>query len=257
MSQDHDLVILTQNIWGGAALWERRRTMLARLISDLRPGLIGLQEVHAPGASGELGQAGELARLAGGYRAWFAPGRVAAGGECEGVALLCREDIEVLDHSLEALTLDREDPFERDSQRVVLRAAIRHAGAVIDVLVTHLSLSKRARARTVRELVRFAAREREKSGSLGAVLMGDFNALPSEEAVCYLQASAGDGCWLDAWTQAHPGKAGGTWPAGLPLRRIDYVFVQPGEGWTITRCERAPFSGSDHHGVVAWLRLGA
>ncbi len=257
MSQDHDLVILTQNIWGGAALWERRRTMLARLISDLRPGIIGLQEVHAPGASGDLGQAGELARLAGGYRAWFAPGRVAAGGECEGVALLCREDIEVLDHSLEALTLDREDPFERDSQRVVLRAAIRHAGAVIDVLVTHLSLSKRARARTVRELVRFAAREREKSGSLGAVLMGDFNALPSEEAVCYLQASAGDGCWLDAWTQAHPGKAGGTWPAGLPLRRIDYVFVQPAEGWTVTRCERAPFSGSDHHGVVAWLRLGA
>ncbi|WP_437278902.1 endonuclease/exonuclease/phosphatase family protein [Sorangium sp. So ce375] len=257
MSHDRDLVVLTQNIWGGVALWERRRTMLARLIGDLRPGLIGLQEVHAPMPSGDLGQAGELSRLAGGYRAWFAPGRVAASGECEGVALLCREDIEVLDHSVEALTLDRDDPFERDSQRVVLRAAIRHAGAVVDVLVTHLSLSKRARARTVRELVSFAARERQKSGSHGAVLMGDFNALPSEEAVCYLQASAGNGSWLDAWTQAHPGKVGGTWPAGLPLRRIDYVFVQPGEGWTITRCERAPFSGSDHHGVAAWLRLGA
>ena len=45
MSEDRDLVILTQNIWGGVALWERRRTMLARLIGDLRPGIIGLQEV--------------------------------------------------------------------------------------------------------------------------------------------------------------------------------------------------------------------
>lgn len=257
MSDERDLVIMTQNLWGGAALWERRRAMLVRLIGDVRPCVLGLQEVHAQGASGDLGQAGELARLVGGYRAWFAPGRVAASGACEGVALLCREDIEVLGHSVEALTLDRDDPFERDSQRVVLRAAIRRAGAVVDVLVTHLSLSRRARARTVRELVRFAARERQKSQSLGAVLMGDFNALPSEEAVCYLQASAGDARWLDAWTEAHPGKAGGTWPAGLPLRRIDYVFVQPGEGWTIARCERAPFSGSDHHGVIAWLRLGA
>ncbi len=34
--------------------------MLARLIGDLRPGLIGLQEVHAAAASGDLGQAGEL-----------------------------------------------------------------------------------------------------------------------------------------------------------------------------------------------------
>ncbi|WP_437676280.1 endonuclease/exonuclease/phosphatase family protein [Sorangium sp. So ce131] len=256
MSQDREIVFLTQNIWGGVALWERRRTMLARLISEMRPGVIGLQEVHAQAARGDLGQAGELARLAGGYRAWFAPGRVAAGGECEGVALLCREDIEVIDHSLEALTLDRDDPFERDSQRVVLRAAIRQAGAVVDVLVTHLSLSRRARARTVRELVSFAARERQKSGSVGAVMMGDFNALPSEEAVCFLRASAGDARWVDAWMHTHPGKTGGTWPAGLPLRRIDYVFVQPGDGWTIARCERAPFSGSDHHGVAAWLRLG-
>ncbi|MGK4009306.1 endonuclease/exonuclease/phosphatase family protein [Sorangium sp. So ce1036] len=256
MSHDRELAVLTQNIWGGAALWERRRAMLARLMDELRPAIIGLQEVHAEAASGDLGQAGELAGLLGGYRAWFAPGRVWASGACEGVALLCRDDIEVLGHSVEALTLDRDDPFEGDSQRVVLRAAIRRAGQVIDVLVTHLSLSRRARARTVRELARFAARERQRSGSLGAVLMGDLNALPSEEAVCYLRATAGDAGWLDAWMEAHPGKAGGTWPAGLPLRRIDYVFVQPGEGWAVTRCERAPFSGSDHHGVAAWLRLG-
>lgn len=251
MSEAREIVVLTQNAWGGAALWERRRAMLARLIGDLRPDVVGLQEVHAP-APGEPGQAAELA---GGYRVWFAPGKVTASGACEGVALLCSEDVEVLDHSVEALTLDRDDRFEGDSQRVVLRAAVRRGGAVIDVLVTHLSLSRPARARTVRELVRFADRERQKSGSAGAVLMGDFNALPSEEAVCFLEASSGGAGWIDAWKHAHPHSRGGTWPAGLPLRRIDYVFVQPEERWRILRCERTPFAGSDHHGVAAWLEI--
>lgn len=249
------LVVLTQNAFGAGPRWDLRRAVLARRIARLSPDVVGLQEVHADAPDGRNSQAHELAALLGGYHVDFAPARRAADGGSEGVALLCRPGIR--ERSVESLTLDPEDFLDRSSQRVVLCATLEVAGGVVDAFVTHLSLSRRARARTVRELVSFAARERQKSRSHGAVLMGDFNALPSEEAVCYLQASAGDGSWLDAWAQAHPGKAGGTWPAGLPLRRIDYVFVQPGEGWAIARCERAPFSGSDHHGVAAWLRLGA
>jgi endonuclease/exonuclease/phosphatase family metal-dependent hydrolase len=254
---DHHLVVLTQNAWGGAALWGHRRALLARLIRDLQPGIVGLQEVHAPAAAGGAGQAGELAALAGGYRAWFAPGRVAASGACEGVALLCREDVEVIDHSVEALTLDRDDPLEGHSQRVVLRAAIRRGPAVLDVLVTHLSLSRSARLRTVRELLAFAARERRRSGSAGAVLMGDLNALPGEEAIRHLQGDAPDAGWLDAWSHLHPRAPGGTWPAGLPLRRIDYVFAQPKDRWTVVRCDRMPYAGSDHLGIAAELRIDA
>ena len=253
--EDHDTVVLSQNAWGGAALWGERRVLLARLISELRPSVVGLQEVHAAAAAGDAGQAGELAALAGGYRAWFAPGRIAASGACEGVALLCREDVEVLDHSVEALTLDRNDPFEGDSQRVVLRAAVRRGAAIIDLLVTHLSLSRSARLRTVRELLACAARERRRSGSVGAVLMGDFNALPGEEAIGFLQGDAADAGWLDAWKHLHPRASGGTWPAGFPIRRIDYVFAQPKDRWTVVRCDRMPFSGSDHLGIAAQLRI--
>jgi endonuclease/exonuclease/phosphatase family metal-dependent hydrolase len=249
--RDADLTVLTQNAWGGVPLWPERRDLLARHLRALGPDVVGLQEVHAPAVDGAH-QAGEIAELAGGYRTWFAPGRVARGGACEGVALLVREEIEVIEHSVEALTLDRGDPFERDSQRIVLRAAIREAGRVLDVLVTHLSLSRQARARTARELLAFAARERARSGSEGAILMGDLNALPGEEAIAILE---GEGGWIDAWRRLHPGARGGTWPAGLPVRRIDYVFVQPGAGWAIEACERTAFAGSDHVGVMVRIRM--
>jgi endonuclease/exonuclease/phosphatase family metal-dependent hydrolase len=248
-----ELSVLTQNAWGGVPLWERRCEALSQRLKALRPAVVGLQEIHAERAGEASSQANEIARLAPGYRVWFAPGRVTASGACEGVALLVREDIEVREHSVEALTLDRNDPFEGEHQRIVLRAAILWHDVPVDVLVTHLSLSPGARTRTIRELVAFAERERYKSGSVGAVLMGDFNATPREPAIASL--CHGERGWLDTWRHVHGDAPGGTWPAGLPIRRIDYVFVQPADHWIVTRCDRVPFSGSDHLGVMAWLEI--
>jgi endonuclease/exonuclease/phosphatase family metal-dependent hydrolase len=130
----------------------------------------------------------------------------------------------------------------------------------VDVLVTHLSLSRRARHRTISELAAFAARERRRSGSLGAVLMGDLNAQPDEATTAALErcGTAYGGPWLDAWKARHGGSArGGTWPAIAPFRRIDYVFVQPPASWEVRGCEIEPVSGSDHRGLLARLRLRA
>lgn len=250
-----EITVLTQNAWGVAALWPQRCELLARRVGELRPSVVGLQEILAPRSEpGAPSQAHEIAERVGGYRVFFAPGRVAASGACEGVALLIRDDVEVIAHSVEALTLDRDDPFEGDSQRIVLRAAVRAGGVLLDVFVTHLSLSRHARLRTVRELMAFTARERAASGSVGAVLMGDFNALPGEASVAAL-ADAEDGPWLDVAQFEAPRGLGGTWPAPVPFRRIDYVFVQPADKWTEIACERVPWSGSDHLGVLARLRL--
>lgn len=249
-----ELVVLTQNAWGLAPLWPMRRVFLARRIAELRPAVVGLQEVLGGDVRGPLNQAEEIARHAGGYRVWYAPGRIAASGSAEGVALLCRDDVEVLEHSVESLTLDRADRWDGRNQRIVLRAAIRHGGVVIDVLVTHLSLSRRARVRTARELLAFAAKERLKSGSAGAVLMGDFNELPSEEAIRILEQGESGSGWIDAWKHCHRGAPGGTWPAGMPVRRIDYVFVQAPEPWAITECSRIRFAGSDHLGLLTRIR---
>ncbi|MEP7121176.1 MAG: hypothetical protein ABJE95_09710 [Byssovorax sp.] len=121
---------------------------------------------------------------------------------------------------------------------------------MIDVFVTHLPISRRARERTVHEVLTFAEEGRKVSGSVGAVMMGDFNAVPRDEPI-----GAVDAKWTDAWSAIHPGEAGATWPSVAPVTRIDYVFAQLGEGWQIVEAERAPFARSDHAGVLARIRL--
>src|ERR1700688_4916957 len=106
---DTSLVVLTQNAWGGAPLWSRRRERLAQAIASLGPDVVGLQEIHAPTARGDGSQAHELAELAGGYDAWFAPGRVTKSGHAEGVALLVKRPTVVLERKVLALSLDGKD----------------------------------------------------------------------------------------------------------------------------------------------------
>ena len=244
------MIALTQNIWGGAPFWRSQRRALARRIAAIRPDLVGLQEVHAPDPDGSGSQAHELCGLVGGYEATFAPGRVAPSGRCEGVALLSRHSVH--DRSTLTLSQDTGDRLDSYGPRVVLRATLDLPGGPVDASVTHLSISRRARMRTVRELLGFLGRERSRSPGLGAVLMGDLNAEPGEETVAALEG----GGWIDAWTAADgPRSRGGTWPAIAPSRRIDYIFLRPTGAWRVTGCRREPISGSDHRGVVACLEL--
>jgi endonuclease/exonuclease/phosphatase family metal-dependent hydrolase len=250
MAPPSELVVMTQNAWGGAPLWRERERRLARILTDRRPAVMGLNEIHASSASGDDSQAHALAQRAGGYSAHFWAGQVGPDGHAEGNALLCRDDVEVVGRASQWLSLDPDDPLDRVARRVVTRTTIRLGGTLADVLVTHLPISKAARLRTVREVLAFADEGRRASGSAGAVLMGDLNAAPAEEPIRLLSET-----WTDAWHDVHPGARGATWLSLSPIVRIDYVFVQPGEGWAITACDRAPFSGSDHLGLLATIRL--
>lgn len=61
------------------------------------------------------------------------------------------------------------------------------------------------------------------------------------------------GSLVDAWSVAGTG-AGATYPAALPLLRIDHVYVR---GAAVERCESAPSgSASDHRPVVARVSMG-
>lgn len=252
-----ELVFFTQNIFGGGPGWRARRKMLAKRIRALAPDVIGLQEVHAKNPQGTGSQAHELAALAGGgYHVDFAPGRVEPDGSCEGVALLHRGTLR--DRAIFALSLDPGDFWDRVGQRVVLCSRLSTSSGILDVLVTHLSLSPRARVRTIDELMRFAARERERSGSIGAVLLGDLNATPRDVAIQALKIPKDPSLppWVDLWREANPSERGGaTWPAFAPWRRIDYILACPKERFLVKSCQRDPLSGSDHRGVIARLRL--
>lgn len=238
------LSVFTQNAWGGFPRWRERGPLLADRISALKPEVVALQEVHGD-ATGRDTQAHELAARVGDYRVHFAPARV-YGLESEGVALLLRHDAQA--HDPHALTLDPSDRFEGSNQRIVLGVTVDHPEGPIDVFVTHLSLSRKARARTAAELVGFTEQIRARSRSVAALLCGDLNATPDEPAVSILEEM-----WIDAWAEANGAHGGGTWPAILPFRRIDYVFVR-GEA-DVEACRRVPYSGSDHLGLLANVRI--
>lgn len=243
------ITVLTQNIWGAGPLWSRRRRRLARKLASLAPDIAGLQEVHSPAADGPSSQAHELADLAGGYHAVFAPGRIARSGRCEGVAILCRHP--VVEHSMRALTLDRGDLLDRIGPRVVLRAVVDSPEGLLEVFVTHLSLSRRARARTVPELLAFTSADGSRSAHLRSVLMGDLNAGPEDPSIAALRRAG----WVDAWSAAGAAtrRAGGTYPSFAPWRRIDRILVRPAETWAVRDCRREAVWGCDHLGVVARL----
>jgi endonuclease/exonuclease/phosphatase family metal-dependent hydrolase len=229
------LRVATQNLWGGAGAWERRRDLLLERLSREEPDVIALQEVRK---IGEESQAHELARMLGDHSVHFAPAREEP-GFCEGVALLARSELTL--RGVERLTHDQTDPMEGRSQRVVLHALV----SGFDVFVTHLSLSRLARARTTEEILAFTARARRGP----SVLMGDMNATPDESIHARFSTS-----WRDAWIARHGARRGGTWPAILPFLRYDYVYVSADV--TVEEAHRLPFAGSDHRGVIADLSFG-
>lgn len=213
--------MLTQNIWGGAPLWNLRCRWLARRIALLGADIIGLQEVHAPNPDGGMSRAHQLGDLLGGHQVVFAPGRITPSGRCEGGAILSRHPIR--NHSVASLTLDRSDGLDRFGPRVVLHALLDIPEVPVDVFVTHLSVSRRARGRTIHELLAFS-REPTRWSGRGAILLGDLNAEPDEAIVSILEGGGevdGD-TWLDAWRTANGHeRRGRTWPAVAPYRRID------------------------------------
>jgi endonuclease/exonuclease/phosphatase family metal-dependent hydrolase len=245
-----DLVVLTQNMLGLGPLWPRRKQRLAALIRDVDPDVVGLQEVLADGLISTSSQAHELAALLPEYDVDFAPARVLSDGRVEGLALLHKHAL--VERNASALTLDVADKWERGCQRVVLSCLLEVAGVRVQVVVAHLSLSQRARARTLAELSSAVAEAAVRRASDVSVILGDFNAPPGERALVELCTQTREP-WVDAWVAKHGTRGGSTWPAPLPFRRIDYVFVQVPPAFGVVDCQRVLHMGSDH--CALWARL--
>eukprot|EP00041_Stephanoeca_diplocostata_P019063 m.404749 g.404749 ORF g.404749 m.404749 type:complete len:178 (+) comp21200_c0_seq9:1776-2309(+) len=94
-------------------------------------------------------------------------------------------------------------------QRACLHAVIDvpHWGGLVDVFTVHLSLSERARDRSVREIWSMASNTSVARG-VTQILLGDLNAEPQERAMKFFTGDAdieGDtGAFVDAWTAVHP-----------------------------------------------------
>jgi endonuclease/exonuclease/phosphatase family metal-dependent hydrolase len=245
-----ELVVLTQNILGAAPFWPYRKKKLAEVIRRIEPDVVGLQEVRARSPFDGASQAHELSELLGDYSVDFAPARIGSDGRCEGVAVLYRHS--AFERSVTALTIDNNDRWDRTNPRVVLSCSLDVAGARVQVFAAHLSLSRSARVRTLKELSSAVADARERTPSDLTVILGDFNAPPGEEALARLCRATHEP-WLDAWAALHGSRGGYTWPTPLPCRRIDYVFFQLAPGLSVQACHRLSHLGSDH--CALWARV--
>ncbi|WP_457654578.1 endonuclease/exonuclease/phosphatase family protein [Rhodocaloribacter sp.] len=100
----------------------------------------------------------------------------------------------------------------------------------------------RTRAREARALRRLLDAETEPF-----LLIGDLNTTPHNWVYRHLSEGL-----RDAWRSAG-WRTLGTWPARLPLTRIDYILASP--AWEVTAAETGPPFVSDHRPLTAALTL--
>lgn len=208
-----------------------------------------LQEVdRGTERSGRVDQVGELAEMTG-YHAAFGRTLDYQGGEY-GIAVLSRWPI--TEDTLFPLPVT--PPQERAGgayePRGVLHVRIAAPGGAVHVLNTHLDPSRHDGYRRQETDAVLALAERLR-GSGGTVLFGgDLNAEPASAVMAKVRERG----WRDAW----PGCGGGeglTFPAGAPVKRIDYLVLPQG-----LRCRSATVidsRASDHLPVLFVISRGS
>ena len=114
------------------------------------------------------------------------------------------------------------------------------------------------RRQNTEQLAHLRAWVGEVAGARGALIGGDFNAHERSSHIAQTQR-----LWLDTFRHLHPHADGTThelrWPGRLLLgrRRLDYIFLHPGERrWSVLEARHVDAPGgphSDHRAVLARL----
>ncbi|WP_330467369.1 endonuclease/exonuclease/phosphatase family protein [Streptomyces longwoodensis] len=267
--------VVTWNLWWRFGPWQERQKAILAVLRELRPDVVGLQEVWA--ADGE-NLAAWLADELGLHCAW-APSpaperwrrRIGDPGVDIGNAVLSRWPV------TEQRVLRLPAPDDLDDGRLALYARLAAPGHDVPFFTTHLTSALHAsavRCDQVRALGEFVHEHRGDT-PFPAVVTGDFNAWPDSDEVRlhggYKTAPAVPGqVLIDAWEYADPTAPAATWDPANPYTasllkrgvRIDYVHVGPpgpdglGGVRAVRRAGDGPVEGvwpSDHAAVVADL----
>jgi endonuclease/exonuclease/phosphatase family metal-dependent hydrolase len=265
--------VMTWNLWWRFGPWEARREAILRVLREVSPDVLGLQEVWADDTGNLAEQLAEELGMHCVHTPSTTPQRwqrrLDGSPVGEGNAVLSRYP--VLDHQVL-----RMPGVDADDERMGTHVRLGAGGHEVPFFTTHLSSpveSSGVRVAQAAELARFVARWRG-DGVFPPVLTGDLNAWPDSDEVrllCgYKTAPVAGQVLMDAWEYAEPGRPWVTWdpgnpfvPPGAPPIRIDYVLVgQPHAGvgrvLDVRRAGDAPVDGvlpSDHYAVVAELAL--
>ncbi|RDD89986.1 endonuclease/exonuclease/phosphatase family protein [Streptomyces parvulus] len=257
--------VVTWNLWWRFGGWAERQKGILAVLRELRPDVVGLQEVWDDGEGENL--AGWLARELGLHWAWAAspaPGRwqrrIGDPGVGIGTAVLSRWPV------LDRAVLRLPAPDELDDGRLAFHVRLDAPGHPVPFFTAHLTSGADAsevRWAQVAALVDFVAAHRHGT-AFPPVVTGDFNARPGSPEIRPLRAAG----LHDAWRYAAPGQPSGTWGSGDPegpdalSARIDHVHVGPpgpgglGRVLAVRRAGDHPVAGvrpSDHAAVVTDL----
>ena len=292
--------ILSYNVWntnpssdvyGFGRRWDqytKRLDHLVGFIKEAKAGIIGFQEVRYDGVFGGPGNHAQVKHLTDrlpGYQYVYQAAmsylnsRVPYERIEEGPAILSKYPIVATDYLL--LSRDPNDPND-SHQRLCLHAAIDYPHwGIIDVYVTHLSLSERSREQTKVEIWKYMRRGQGKT----QVLLGDLNSEPQALGIRFLSGMSellGEttdmkDAWLEVHEEAEPRSTDVgdrqhkfTFPSDNPSKRIDFVLYR-GDG-QVKECEiigqaptedtkdfpqdvgmlhsASPVYASDHRGVI-------
>jgi len=232
--------VMTYNIHHGAGLDGRvDLARIAALIIQERADLVALQEVDKGVArTARRDLPAELAALTG-LTCVFSNNFPYQGGEY-GNAVLTRFPIKRwTNHHYEML--------RPNEQRGILQLVLDVQGRELVLMNTHIDsrADDAERWKNVGEIETLAA---SYSGR-PVIICGDFNTEPRGRVYERLSKS-----FVDTWPQSGTG-AGFSFPAGAPVKRIDYIWISQGAALVPLKAWVVPSEASDHLPVVAEFEL--
>jgi endonuclease/exonuclease/phosphatase family metal-dependent hydrolase len=243
----------TLNLRNTSDRWRERAGLLVEQLSDLRPDVIGLQEVRRPSLQARRIVSGINHAIPDNRRPFriYPVWKTGLLRLWEGVAVLT--DLPVV----EADWLDL-----RGGNRVAQRARVRVGGTLLDFYNTHLDHSRLAHERRADQAGRILDWMAQRP-DVPQVLVGDFNAQPTDPAIQLI-----GGRMRSAYFAFHNREPERTAPAplsrhwGSPGIVIDFIFVNERvevHEASITFDQPHPdddrLSASDHFGLAATISI--
>jgi endonuclease/exonuclease/phosphatase family metal-dependent hydrolase len=226
------LVVMSYNIQGHAARSRKQHVdLVADLIRELRPDVVGLQEVHRnTHRGGGIDQPGDIARRSG-LQFFFGTSVNAWGGEYGNAVMTTGEIESATTHPLPGV----------GEPRSLLACTIKIAGINLNAFVAHLTawgwFNRRERALQIEQ-----ARTVLRSSRLPFLFMGDLNASPGSAEI---RALTGSGelracCNHTDATHRHT------------RQHLDYIFSD--HNWETVSRAVIKAGPSDHWPLVVELR---
>ncbi|PRP83707.1 putative protein-like [Planoprotostelium fungivorum] len=282
---DNDIRVQTYNIWNWDGNWDVRKLIIAQIVKENNPDIIGWQEIRVrDDIKNEIIQ---LAELIPGYQYMFVRSMrfppPSVKHESEGLGLFIRNGIKI--HSQDVLRMTHNNCPDQNTRSAVSLTLSINDGVPFKFVDTHWSYDPTCQLSNALEIWKFTKKSRYP-----LVLLGDLNIFPNNpgptDMLCGRTEESGEkGDYQDVWDVLHSGEPGITFPSGAkpesPETRCDRIMYRHGGGknfFTPIEArvvgvepwynETAPtrtkpdgpgtwqaYYSSDHHSVVARFNL--